>query len=113
MFSAIDIYSLSKNGILLPIVYLLVIGVFYISLCLMLDNKIFLSLWYMLNERVLRSPVSKSRSFIMDSDVVQEQKAVAKMSQDEMQSYSLVTKELSKMYGSFCSVNRLSFTVES
>lgn len=104
---------MDKKGIMLPMVYLLSIGFICIAVCLMFDTKVFLSVWYMLRERILASPVPQSRSIHIDSDVVSERERVGSMPVADMQHYSLVTKELSKMYRSFCSVNRLSFTVEA
>lgn len=112
-FSETDVYSLDIDGILLPIIYLLSVGVLCITLCLMLDTKILLSWWYMVRERMLTSPVPQSQAIQLDSDVVAERTCVAPMSVAKMKQYSLVTKDLSKMYRNFCSVNRLSFTVEA
>lgn len=48
----------------------------------------------------------------LDSDVWNEQLRVEAMSPDTIKSQSLVMKQLSKMYGSFLSVNRLSIGVD-
>lgn len=108
----IDLYSLDKRGILMPMLYMITVGVLCCITCLMLDTKTFLSWWYKVRERLLASPVPES-GLLTDSDVLNECQLVASMTLNDMQEYSLVTKDLSKMYRSFCSVNQLSFTVEA
>lgn len=48
-----------------------------------------------------------------DTDVIEEQQRIKTMSSFEVQSLSLVAKDMSKFYGNFLAVNQLSIGVDS
>lgn len=110
----VDLYSMDVEGLLLPLVYMICVGVLSIIIVLLLDTKIILRCWYAICESLSSySPVPISPETYVDDDVFSERDFAVPMAKMEMQNYSLVAKDLSKMYGKFCSVNRLSFVVET
>lgn len=62
-----------------------------------------------LRDQVMPAATSSAE---LDSDVLAEQQRVDAMSAPQIESNNLVMRQLSKMYGKFVSVNRLSIAVE-
>lgn len=88
------------------------VGLISIAIGLMIDLRVFATIWYGVQERCLPTQIPFVECRTQDADVLDEANRVGTMSVGERMGYSLVTKNMSRMYGRFCSVNRLSFAVE-
>jgi hypothetical protein len=107
----INIYSFENgeiSGIGLNLLILTLSGCFYLTICIMIDMKIFQKILNLLHVKDQKFP---SRGNI-DSDVLAEIERVDSMTELESSNSNLVVKNLSKLYGNFLAVNQLSFSIE-
>ncbi|XP_055596271.1 phospholipid-transporting ATPase ABCA3-like [Uranotaenia lowii] len=108
-----DIFSFQPTGISRNLVYMLAVGVISFTILLVNELKIFncnfkcSKPWGKAQITATRKDTSES-----DSDVKEERDLIYGIEERDLDKYSLVLKDVSKYYGSFLAVNRLSLKVE-
>ncbi|XP_055533385.1 phospholipid-transporting ATPase ABCA3-like isoform X2 [Wyeomyia smithii] len=112
-----DIYSFQPNGISRNLVYMLVVGVISFTIILMKELRLlkFEIKWHKPWGSAPVESINGSRETIPineDSDVADERQRIGTLLDSELERHSLVLKEVSKSYGSFPAVNRISLAVE-
>jgi hypothetical protein len=103
-----NVYSFEEIGIGLNLLMLLLSGSFYLTLCILIDMKVFTKLMSLIRADNEKFP---SRGKI-DSDVLEEIERVNTMTEEQVLKSNLVAWNLSKLYGNFLAVNQLSFSIE-
>lgn len=108
-------YSISSPGLGLNIMMLIVEAVLATSLLMMIDFDVFkqwVSRLIEINKNYFEVVLEKGEPDSVDEDVMQEKIRVRNMGKKEIESYQLVTKDLSKHYGKLVSVNQLCLSID-
>lgn len=103
-----NIYSFEDAQIGLNLLILLLSGNFYLTLCVLIDMKVFQKKFRLIFAKKENFP-SKGK---IDDDVLDEIERVCNMSESEITKSNLVVKYLSKFYGNLLAVNQLSFSIQ-
>lgn len=125
------LFDFEAPGIATPLVYMAMVGAATIVLNLLIEFRIFDRLWYAVvverrwwcggrraggataaAARMLMIPPPGVSGEAIDADVLNERNRVYGMSAFEGRSHALVVRDMSKMYGRFCGVNRLALAVD-
>lgn len=109
------LFGWQESGLATPLVYMAAVGGLAIGLNLVIEFRVFetmVFLWRSACDRTKASADWADDSVQLDADVLDERERVRVMSSFEMRSQSLVVRDVSKMYGGFCAVNRLSLAVD-
>lgn len=109
-----NLFSFTLPGIAKPLTYMAGVGLLAAVVNLLIEYRCFDALWFVVSAggRRMQTVVPPFGDDVDDADVVEEQHRVNNMSAYEIGAQSLVVREMSKMYGRFCSVNRLSVSVD-
>jgi hypothetical protein len=105
---ATSIYAVSSDEIGGNLIIFLVSGIAYLLACILIDLNIFTRIIDLLDIKEQKYPSSEK----MDSDVSNEVEKVFSLTESDLKKKNLVAMKISKFFGNFLAVNRLSFCVE-
>lgn len=108
------LFGWQQWGIAAPLAYMVAVGVLAIAANLLIEFRAFESVVFLCRRGGGGGgvPVPADDGAELDGDVLDERERVRVMSSFEMRSQSLVVRDVSKVYGQFCAVNRLSLAVD-
>ncbi|XP_058456303.1 phospholipid-transporting ATPase ABCA3-like isoform X2 [Malaya genurostris] len=113
-----DIFSFQSNGISRNLAYMLAVGTVSFIVLLLKESRI-VSCTVKCKKPWGSAPIEsfsdskETIAFNEDSDVLAERERTCLLRQNELQQHVLVLKDVSKLYGSFLAVDRLSLTVDN
>lgn len=98
-----EIFTFDEGGINRNLLFLVGIGIVSFGLIMFIEFRVFKRIF---DRKVTVSDAGNDSE--LDSDVLEEKRRIAAMSQSEINTYNLVLKDLSKYYKKFRAVNNLS-----
>lgn len=104
LFNFLDIFSFDHGGLGRCIILNIISGIFYLTICLLIDLRFFTKIYYNYIDRPrdLYDP-----SATLDIDVRAEIEKIRQMSQNDINSRNLILRRLTKIYKNFVAVNQL------
>lgn len=104
----ISIYLMTDDACGLNLLFFIMSGFFYLTLCILKDMNVFGKLLKKLHLKNEKFPTSTN----MDSDVEEEIEKVNLLTEAQVKETVLVVENLSKFYGNFLAVNQLCLSVD-
>lgn len=107
-----DYFDFDNYGIGRNLLYLFVVGISVFAVLLLNEYEIFAAAFYSIKSFFVSKFTLDPSTEPIDSDVMEEKEKVQNMSKLEIESYNLVVKNMSKVYGKFVAVNNMCVAVE-
>lgn len=97
-------FHFGDNGVGANILFMILSGILFLSICLMFDHLVFEKLINKIKSSRKHLPTTKT---MVDNDVDDEAQKIQRMTDSEMKESNLTLQGLSKFYGNNLAVNQL------
>lgn len=112
-FAASKYFAWKEPGIGRNLVFMFGTGIFYFALLLLNEYRVFQKFYFFIWNSLKLKFIKIAASEEIDADVLEEKKRVDSLiSSKEFASHNLILQNLTRFYGNFVAVNRLSLAVQ-